>query len=27
MKCNLFLWWQCWIFSHISAVFSVTWSF
>ncbi len=25
-ECNLFLWWQSWIFSIITAVFSVTWS-
>ncbi len=27
LKCNLFLWWQSWIFSIITPVFSVTWSF
>jgi len=26
-KCYLFLWWQNWIFSIITPVFSVTWSF
>jgi len=26
-KCHLFLWWQNWIFSIITPVFSVTWSF
>ncbi len=27
LKCNLFLWWQTWIFSIITPVFTVTWSF
>ncbi len=27
LKSNLFLWWQSWIFSIITPVFSVTWSF
>ncbi len=27
LKCNVFLWWQSWIFSVITLVFSVTWSF
>ncbi len=27
LKCNLFLWWQSWIFSIIIPVFSITWSF
>ncbi len=27
LKLNLFLWWKSWIFSIISPVFSVTWSF
>ncbi len=27
LKCNLFLWWKSWIFSIITLVFSVTWSF
>ncbi len=27
LKCNFFLWWQSWIFSIITPVFSVTWSF
>jgi len=26
-KCNLFLWWHTWIFSIITPVFGVTWSF
>ncbi len=27
LTCNLFLWWQSWIFSIITPVFSVIWSF
>ncbi len=27
LKYNLFLWWRSWIFSIITPVFSVTWSF
>ncbi len=27
LKCNLFLWWQSWIFSIITPVSSVTWFF
>jgi len=27
LKWYLFLWWQSWIFSIITPVFSVTWSF